>query len=107
RLIERMQGLEAGRITPLFGGLDGRFAGAHAVALGDEGSKRRICVGKAQRQRMVRREGKKGSSEKRILPGRENLDTLICSGDPEENARALRAANPVFLHQPHPLWPSV
>ena len=106
-LVERMHCLEAGKIAALLGGLDHRFAGAHAVAFGDERGETRVMFGEAQRQRMVRRECQERGAKERVLPGREDLDTLVRPGDREEDARPFRAADPVLLHQPHALRPAL
>ena len=56
---------------------------------------------------MVGREGQERGAEQRVLPGREDLNPLLFSSDPEKDPRPLRAADPVLLHQPHALRPAL
>src|SRR5215470_15085462 len=55
---------------------------------------------------MVWRERDERSAKQRVLPRRKDLDALL-TRDPEEHAGAVGAADPVLLHQPHPLRPAL
>ncbi len=105
--IERVDRLEGGAVAALLGRFYHRFAGAEAVAFGDEPGEPRIALGETLRQRMVRRERHERCAVKRVRPSREHLDPFVQIGKAEEHASAFRAADPFLLHQPHSLGPTV
>ena len=104
---EGMQCLQPRVEAPLFGRLNGLLAGAQAVALGDEGGQLGAVLGERGREGVVRRESAEGGAEKRVGPRGEDLERLIAILDPEVDARAARAADPLVLHDPDLLRPSV
>ena len=106
-LDQRMQRLEAGVVAAFFRGLQHGLAGAHAVALGDELIELRVFGAELERQRVVRRERHEGGAIERVRAGREDLELLRAPLQTKEHARALGAADPVLLHQPHALGPAV
>src|SRR6516165_2955737 len=106
-LVEWVNRLQACRVAAFRGSLDYRFAGAHTVAFGDEVGEARVFLGKAQSQRMVRRNRQERGAEQRVLPSCEHLDALVLPGDLEEDAGALRPADPVLLHEPDAFRPTV
>ncbi len=105
--IKRMDGFESGRIAAFLRGLDHRLAGAHAVAFGDEGGKLRVVLGQSLRQRVVRRQCQERGAEEGVRPRREDFDPLVPAGDIEPDPRTFGSADPVLLHQPHPLGPAL
>ena len=113
--IERMDGVERDTVAALVGRFDDRFAGAKPVAFGDELGEIRVRGGEALRQLVVRRQRQKRGAVKRVRPRREHFDRLVdClidrlsgPGDRKQHPGAFRAADPFFLHQPHPLRPAV
>src|SRR3954470_2405445 len=78
--VQGMHRLQTGRVAALLGGLDDRLAGGHTVAFGDEPGETRVVLGEAQRQRVVWRECQERGAKKRVLPGREDLDSLVLPG---------------------------
>ena len=103
--IKRVDRFEAGGVSALFGSLDDRLASPHPVALGDELGEPGIVFGKTLGQRVIRRQCHKRRAKQRILSRRKNLDLLVAAGNIKIDACPFRAANPVFLHQPHALGP--
>ena len=94
----------------LFASFNRHNGRAGGLAFGDEGRDLRIARGDGGRQRMFRRDRQEGHAEQRIRPGGVNRDI----GNPgfrlhqiEGEPRALTAADPVGLHQPHPFRPAI
>src|SRR3546814_15156302 len=79
------------------------FAGAEAVALGDEGRRRRIVRRQRDGQRVVGGERAEGSAEQRVRSCREHRQAVVLALaeplDPETEGGALGAADPLALHE--------
>src|SRR3546814_9423472 len=106
-----MPGLQAGVETPLLGGRYRFFAGAEAVALGDEGRRRRIVRRQRDGQRVVGGERAEGSAEQRVRSCREHRQAVVLALaeplDPETEGGALGAADPLALHEAHFFGPAI
>ena len=99
---------EASVKAALFRLLDHRLRGALAAAFGDEFG--RTGPGGGGSQRMLSRHGQEGHAKQRIRPCGENLNLSHISHwgiEREAHPRPLAAANPIGLHQLHPLGPAV
>ena len=64
-----------------------------------------LGVGQLRDEGMLGRQHEEGGAEERVRPGREDRQLLAGSGDTEDHARALGAADPVALHRQHALRP--
>src|SRR3546814_2247553 len=86
------------------------FAGAEAVALGDEGRRRRIVRRQRDGQRVVGGERAEGSAEQRVRSCREHRQAVVLALaeplDPETEGGALGAADPLALHEAHFFGPA-
>src|SRR3546814_1881162 len=106
-----MPGLQAGVETPLLGGRYRFFAGAEAVALGDEGRRRRIVRRQRDVQRVVGGERAEGSAEQRVRSCREHRQEVVLALaeplDPETEGGALAAADTLALQEAHFFGPEI
>ncbi len=111
--IERMDRLDAGVEAQLLGLVDQLLRGAGALAFGDEGGERRILRGRRRGQRMIGRQRHELRAEQRVGPGGEDLELALAARrgrrriEREADQQALRAADPVALHQPHLFRPAL
>ena len=64
-----------------------------------------LGVGQLRDEGMLGRQHEEGGAEERVRSGREDRQLLTGSGDAEDHARALGAADPVALHRQHALRP--
>ena len=110
--------MQAGGTPLLLERRDIGFHGAAATALVDEGLQRRIAQTRRQRERMLGRDGHEGHAEQRVDAGGEHLERRqLCRRRSERGARVvgqrerdlctLAAADPVGLHGPHALRPTI
>ena len=98
-------------------GVDGVAAGEDAVLLLLLALDRRACpgvahvlahllgVGQLRDEGVLGRQHEEGGAEERVRPRREDRQLLAGSGDAEDHARALGAADPVALHRQDALGP--
>ncbi len=103
--------VEPGRVSALFGLLDGLFRRAHRFAFANEGGGRLVRLGNELGQRMLGRDAHEARAEKRVGPGRVDLEHVAEIAGRfrhlEANERALAAADPVALHGAHLVRPIV
>ena len=115
--IERVQHFEAGVVALLLRGLDGGDRGADLAGLLDERVKRRVMASRRGGQRMVGRDRHEFRAEQRVRPGRIDVElTRLRLAlerperrriDDEPDRKALRAPDPVLLHQAHFFRPAL
>ncbi len=104
--IERMDRADAGVEAELLGGLDLGRGGAACAALLDELGRVAIAHRHGLGQRMVGRDGDEAGAEDRVRPRGVDLDA-VAVGQLEAELHALALADPVLLHQPNLVGPSV
>ena len=102
-----MDRLQPGVEAQLFRRLDRRFAGADAVALGDEAGQIGVPRRQTHRQRVIGRNRDEAGAEQRVRPGREDLDLVAVVLQVEREAQAGRLADPLVLHGPDLVRPAV
>ncbi len=107
--VERVQHFEAGVVALLLRSLDRGDRRADLARLLDERMKRRVMVSRRGGQRMVRRDRHEFRAKQRVRTGRVDVE-LACLRlalqrakrrriDDEPDRKALRAPDPVLLHQ--------
>ncbi len=110
--VERVPGPDAGVEAELLGLLDRLLRGADAPALGDERGELRIFRGRGLRERVIGRERHEARAEQRVGPRRVDLEIRLAARrgariEREAHHEALRAPDPVALHDADLLGPSV
>ena len=115
--VERVMNLEAGVVAPLLRGLDRRDRGADPAAFLDERRQRRVALRRRAGQRMVGRDRHELRAEQRVRAGRVDLELarsrFACERaerrriDDEANDKALRAPDPVALHEADLFRPTI
>ena len=108
---EGMDGLQAGVVALLLGGLDRGKTGSGMPRPGDEVGELRVFLGKLRRQRMVGRDRQKTRAEEGVVARGEDFDRVAVgtgiADDGEADAEALRLADPVPLHEADFFGPAV
>ena len=102
-----IDGLQAGVAAAFLGGFQGRLAGTQAVAVGDEGGQRRVLGGQLEGQRMIGGDGTKGRAVQGVRPRGVNVQAIGAARQREGDAQPFGTADPVFLHQAHPVGPAL
>ena len=105
-LVERMDGANAGIESALFSGLDFGDGRSQPAAFLAEGFELRIVCGRRLGERMISRDRQERRAEKRVGPCRIDLEFVETFGrglfvQCPANQHAVRAADPVRLHQAH------
>src|SRR5262245_19814213 len=81
------------------------------VAFLDEGARLRASLGDRLGEGMIGRNREEACAEQRVGPRREHLDDVMsvwcCARDCEADEKSLRAADPIRLHQPDLVWPTL
>ena len=104
---ERVANAKSGIEAFFLGFLDVRFAGAHSVALLDEGGELGIVRRNFGGNRMVCRDGAERHAEDRIVSRRIDLEGVVPAFVLEADVRAFRTADPVLLHQSNTVRPAL
>ena len=110
--VERMHRLDAGVEAHLLGGVDGFLRRAHVVAVFDELGEVGIVLRHRGGQRMIRRQRHELGAEDGVRPRGEDLELALAAGrglgiEREADQQAFRTADPVLLHQPDLVRPTV
>ncbi len=110
--VERMDRLHPGVEAELFRLVDQLLRGAGAPALGDEGGERGILLRGGSRERMIGRQRHEFCAEQRVRPRGVDFELGLAARrrlriEREADQQALRAADPVLLHDAHFFRPAV
>ena len=115
--VERVKNLEAGVIAPLLRGLDRRDRGPDPAAFLDERRERRIAPRRRAGQRMVGRDRHELRAEQRVRTGRIDFELgrpgspasapSVAGSTTKRTDKALRAPDPVALHEADLFRPAV
>ncbi len=110
--IERMYRADTGVEALLLRGVDNLLRGADAFYFGDELREFRILRSRGLRQRMVGCNRHEFGAEQRVMSCGEYPQLVLairrsCRIERETHQHAFGAADPVALHDPHPIGPAV